>query len=283
MLVFFILLLSPQTAAAIDIIGAIDGNVTIDAGGHYREKGAVVHAGRKDGALSKDQWLALSPAERARAGNATLNAQSTDLDVMRGEQKQEMNSRYKQAGITANLGGSLINAAQIAQKGLTHLGKSDNARVQAMAAANTAWNGYKAIQAVNEAVQSGSGSTLINLSLSVGSQHSTSHQKSREDTLQSSQLTGDSGVYLNIRGKGADSTLNVTGSDLGGIVVNLGSRRQNSDGTLDFKGYTPTLVGAIDGNVTISAGGPYNEKSAIIHIGRAGVLRIPRAPIPLFH
>ncbi|VEG78403.1 Uncharacterised protein [Cardiobacterium hominis] len=79
----------------------------------------------------------------------------------------------------------------------------------------------KAVQAVNEAVQSGSGGTLINLSISGGSQHSSSHQRSREDILQSSQLTGDSGVYLNIRGKGAGSTLNITGSDLGGSAVTM--------------------------------------------------------------
>ena len=30
------------------------------------------------------------------------------------------------------------------------------------------------------------------------------------------------------------------------ISVSLGSRRQNSDSTLDFKGHTPTLVKAID-------------------------------------
>ena len=203
------------------VVGAIDGNVTIDAGGHYREQGAIVHAGRAGGPLTKEQWLALSPAERNRAGNVYLNAQSAELDVMRGEQKQEMNSRYKQTGITVNLSGALVNAAQMARKNLQHLGKSDNARVKAMAAANAAWSGYKAVQAVNEAVQSGSGGTLINLSISGGSQHSSSHQKSREDILQSSQLTGDSGVYLNIRGKGAGSTLNITGSDLGGSAVTM--------------------------------------------------------------
>ena len=203
------------------VVGAIDGNVNIDAGGHYREQGAIVHAGRAGGPLTKEQWLALSPAERNRAGNVYLNAQSAELDVMRGEQKQEMNSRYKQTGITVNLSGALVNAAQMARKNLQHLGKSDNARVKAMAAANAAWSGYKAVQAVNEAVQSGSGGTLINLSIGGGSQHSSSHQRSREDILQSSQLTGDSGVYLRIRGKGADSTLNVTGSDLGGSAVTM--------------------------------------------------------------
>ena len=203
------------------LVGAIDGNVSIHAGGHYREQGAIVHAGRQEGALAKEQWLALTPAGRNRAGNVYLNAQSAELDVMRGEQKQEMNSRYKQTGITVNLSGALVNAAQMARKNLQHLGESDNARVKAMAAANTAWSSYKAIQAVNEAVQSGSGGTLINLSISGGSQHSSSHQRSREDILQSSQLTGDSGVYLRIRGKGADSTLNVTGSDLGGSAITV--------------------------------------------------------------
>ena len=39
----------------------------------------------------------------------------------------------------------------------------------------------------------------------------------------------------------------------GGIGVTLGIRSQSSDNTLDLKGHTPTLVGAIDGNVTIHA------------------------------
>ena len=154
---------------------------------------------------TKKQWLALRPVERARAGNVYLSAQSAELDVMRGEQKQKMNSRYKQTGITVNLSGALVNAAQMAQKNLQHLGENDNARVKAMAAANTACSSYKAIQAVDQALSSDP-KTLINLSISGSSQHSTSHQKSREDTLQSSQLTGDSGVYLHIRGKGAGTS-----------------------------------------------------------------------------
>ncbi|EEV87346.1 hypothetical protein, partial [Cardiobacterium hominis] len=84
MLVFFTLCSPSQAAVAIDITGAIDGNVNIDAGGHYREQGAIVHAGRAGGPLTKEQWLALSPGERARAGNVYLNAQSAELDVMRG-------------------------------------------------------------------------------------------------------------------------------------------------------------------------------------------------------
>ena len=39
----------------------------------------------------------------------------------------------------------------------------------------------------------------------------------------------------------------------GGIGVTLGSRSQSSDATLDLKGHTATVVGAIDGNVTIHA------------------------------
>lgn len=116
-----------------------------------------------------------------------------------------MNSCYKQTGISVNLSGALVNAAQMARKNLQHLGETDNARVKAMAAANSTWSSYKAIQAVDQALSSDP-KTLINLSISGGSQHSASHQKIREDTLQSSQLTGDSGVYLHIRGKRAGAS-----------------------------------------------------------------------------
>ena len=87
-----------------------------------------------------------------------------------------MNSRYKQTGISVNLSGALVNAAQMARKNLQHLGETDNARVKAMAAANIAWSSYKAIQTVDQALSSDP-KTLINLSISGGSQHSASHQK----------------------------------------------------------------------------------------------------------
>ena len=202
------------------LVGAIDGNVTIDAGGHYSEQGAIVHAGRKGGALSKEQWLALSPAERARAGNVYLNAQSAELDVMRGEQKQEMNSRYKQSGLTLRLNIPLLSAARSALKNLGYLGESNNSKVvKMMAASNAVWNGYEATKAAKEALADPR--TLVNAQLTLGTQHSSSWQKSREDLLQTSQLSSDAGVYLNIRGKGEGSTLNVTGSDLGGSAITV--------------------------------------------------------------
>ena len=202
------------------LVGAIDGNVTIDAGGHYREQGAIVHAGRAGGPLTKEQWLALSPAERARAGNVYLNAQSADLDVMRGEQKQEMNSRYKQSGLTLRLNIPLLSAARSALKNLGYLGESNNSKVvKMMAASNAVWNGYEATKAAKEALADPR--TLVNAQLTLGTQHSSSWQKSREDLLQTSQLSSDAGVYLNIRGKGEGSTLNVTGSDLGGSAITV--------------------------------------------------------------
>ncbi|WP_298049026.1 hemagglutinin repeat-containing protein, partial [uncultured Cardiobacterium sp.] len=202
------------------LVGAIDGNVTIDAGGHYSEQGAIVHAGRKGGPLTKEQWLALSPAERARAGNVYLNAQSAELDVMRGEQKQEMNSRYKQSGLTLRLNIPLLSAARSALKNLGYLGESNNSKVvKMMAASNAVWNGYEATKAAKEALADPR--TLVNAQLTLGTQHSSSWQKSREDLLQTSQLSSDAGVYLNIRGKGEGSTLNVTGSDLGGSAITV--------------------------------------------------------------
>ena len=270
------------------LVGAIDGNVTIDAGGHYSEQGAIVHAGRAGGPLTKEQWLALSPAERARAGNVYLNAQSADLDVMRGEQKQEMNSRYKQSGLTLRLNIPLLSAARSALKNLGYLGESNNSKVvKMMAASNAVWNGYEATKAAKEALADPR--TLVNAQLTLGTQHSSSWQKSREDLLQTSQLSSDAGVYLNIRGKGEGSTLNVTGSDLGGSAITVlrvegeknfksaeARREMHSEQHSDGFGIGPTIqlgsrgfeygVGA-DGNIAHGNSDEQRTLHRLSHVG----------------
>ena len=56
----------------------------------------------------------------------------------------------------------------------------------------------------------------------------------------------------------------------GGWGVFLGSRRQSGETELNIKAPAPTLVGAIDGNIHIQAGGHYDGMGALVHAGREG-------------
>ena len=114
------------------LVGAIDGNIHIQAGGHYDGTGALVHAGREGGPLTKEQWLQMSEAERNRAGNIYFSAESGSLRAARGSQDHEMHSHYKQTGFTANLGGAVVNVAQTALQTMKTLSDGDNARVRTM-------------------------------------------------------------------------------------------------------------------------------------------------------
>lgn len=86
------------------LVGAVDGNIHIRAGGHYDGTGALVHAGREGGPPNKEQWLQMSEAERGRAGNIYLSAESGSLRAAHGTQDHEMHSHYKQGGLTASVG-----------------------------------------------------------------------------------------------------------------------------------------------------------------------------------
>lgn len=106
--------------------------------------------------------------------------------------------------------------------------------------------------------------------------HTRDYESWEAHQVKTSDITGDTVALVADRGditlKAGENTyhseerhskhkVGLMGS--GGIGVTLGSRSQSSDNTLDFKGHTPTLVGAIDGNATI-------------HAGRSDTLRIPR-------
>ena len=129
-------------APAPTLVGAIDGNIHIQAGGHYDGTGALVHAGREGGPLTKEQWLQMSEAERNRAGNIYFSAESGSLRAARGSQDHEMHSHYKQTGFTANLGGAVVNVAQTALQTMKTLSDGDNARVRTMNTLNNTWANY---------------------------------------------------------------------------------------------------------------------------------------------
>ena len=116
-------------ALAPTLVGAIDGNIHIQAGGHYDGTGALVHAGREGGPLTKEQWLQMSEAERNRAGNIYFSAESGSL---RAAAKTTKCTANKQTGFTANLGGAVVNVAQTALQTMKTLGDDDNARVRTM-------------------------------------------------------------------------------------------------------------------------------------------------------
>ncbi|SUO95166.1 hemagglutinin repeat-containing protein [Suttonella ornithocola] len=195
------------------LVGALDGNVTIEAGNHYQQTGSIVHAARAEGPLNKAQWLALSKEEQARAGNLVISAKSADIQHLVNSTDQKHQQQFKRSGLTISLGGAVVNAAQSAIQN-AQAGKQSNGRISAMANANALYNSYQAVAAA-QAAASAENQNAVRISITVGSQKSEQKRQTHQETAQASQATADGAAIYNIGGKGEASTLNVTGSDIG--------------------------------------------------------------------
>ena len=87
------------------LVGAIDGNIHIQAGGHYDGTGALVHAGREGGPLTKEQWLQMSETERNQPRRQHLlqrrkwlSARSTQHTRPRNAQPLQTDRLHRQLG-----------------------------------------------------------------------------------------------------------------------------------------------------------------------------------------
>ncbi|MBV7435632.1 filamentous hemagglutinin N-terminal domain-containing protein [Cardiobacteriaceae bacterium TAE3-ERU3] len=199
------------TVYSAGMVGALDGNVIINAGKHYQNNGNLVHAGRGDEQLTREQWEALSTEDKLRAGNVFIVGQSGEETGLINTHHQESHLRSKQEGLTLSIGGQVVSGIQSVKSNLDRL-DSGNSRVAAMSAANSAWSAYNTYQAV----QGGSDGDTINIRLTYGSSQSSSDQVQNSQGIQAAQTTAAGTVNYLIRGQGEESTLNIIGSDSGG-------------------------------------------------------------------
>lgn len=183
------------------IIGSLNGDTVTVAGNRYRQTGSAVS----------------SPE-----GRNTVTAKSIDVESANNRYATDYVHTREQKGLTVALNVPVVQAAQNFVQAAQNVGKSKNKRVNAMAAANAAWQGYQAAQQMQQFAPSSSAgqgqnnnqSSGISVSITYGEQKSRNEQKSRYTEAAASQIIGKGQTTLVATGGGEQSNINITGSDV---------------------------------------------------------------------
>ena len=194
--------------------GSLNGDALITAGNQYSQIGSTVSTPK---------------------GRITIDAAKINIADAKNIQIGESEYTHQQKGLTIALSTPITNLAQQAidtAKNAKQVGQSKNARVNAMAAANTAMQAYQTGQAIGE-IQSGKTSpTTVGVSITYGEQKNRQTSNSYHTESQASQLLSGAGpVVLMATGQGKDSQINITGSD----VIGKGGTHLYADGGINIQ------------------------------------------------
>ena len=174
-------------------LGSLEGNISVNAGGSYRQTGSHVNA------LEGDTGIA--------AGEIALDASADAW------QQRSLYS-FEQKGLTLGVSNPLISAIQTAQGMHQASRKTDDPRMQALAGATTGLAAYNAASAVAQSPQTAGG---INLSVTWGQSRSQELTDTRGISQTGSTLQAGGNVLLNAdtrEGRSGSGNISVTGSDI---------------------------------------------------------------------
>ena len=180
-------------------IGSLHGDTILTAANHYRQHGSTIAAPQ---------------------GNTSIRAADIDIAAALDWQQADSRHAYKQSGLTVALNVPVINMLQGMADTLSNgkrAAQSGNARIQAMAAANLAWQGYQTGQTLGELAQDPSQAAKdISLSITYGEQKSEQQQRSYSTQAQSSTIYAGGQTLLSATGSGDSGNISISGSDIGG-------------------------------------------------------------------
>lgn len=180
-------------------VGSLKGNTILQAGNSYTQKGSTV----------------ASPE-----GDILIKAK--DVNIVAAEDTYNSDYRYTrtQKGLTVAINVPIVDAIQSVADSIKTVGKSKNDRVNAMAAANTAWDAKKAVGAVDDigkALDSNNPNpTNISASITYGQSKSESTSHTEGSKAISSTVNAGGKVVIQATGAGENSNINIVGSDVAG-------------------------------------------------------------------
>ena len=187
-------------------VGSLGGKVNIVAGNHYQQTGSSVTSG-------------LSVGGQFVAGDAVnIVAKSVDITAGQNTYATDTVHQTKQSGLTVAVNVPVANAVMAVADTAKTVGQSKNDRVNAMAAANTAYSAYKGATAVSDLAKSGMDSVKdlnASVSITVGSSQSKQETHSKGTEAVSSNVAGKE-VNIIATGAGTDSNIHVQGSNISG-------------------------------------------------------------------
>lgn len=181
---------SQQTTAAASNIGSTDGNVLISAGGEYRQVGSSVSAPK---------------------GDVSIEASEVNILEARNLAAQQQEQRFKQTGVSLTLTNPIVNAVQTGQRMNKAAERTDDKRMKALAALNTAW---AASEAHTQVMADPAAAGGINLSIALGMNKSENKSEQTSNTAAGSTVAAGRDVSIVSTGGTRNNDLTVQGSQI---------------------------------------------------------------------
>ena len=251
-------------------VGAIDGNVIIEAGNHYQQTGSNVIAG-----MGADTETGTPDANR---GNVAIKAKDIDIDNAMDVYTNQSEESFKKSGITVSVSNSLIDGAKSIDALTDAAGNTDSNRMKGMAAVSGALKVRALAKQSQEAAANliekgiskdglkGLGNTRIQAT--VGSEKRQSNSESYNEKSQGSTVQAAGNLSLEATGGGTKSNININGSDIdvvgnalfkadndfnvNGVAQNERTRSSNKSSSYGVGGYADTSGSA---GITANASG----------------------------
>ncbi|CAI1745427.1 hemagglutinin repeat-containing protein [Serratia plymuthica] len=238
-------------------VGSVNGNVTLGAGNNLAVTGSELVAG-KDMALS---------------GKNVSVTQAQD------ENSQTHKVEQKKSGLTLALSGTVGSALNTAVETAQQAKSTDDSRLAALQGTKAALSGVQAVQAARLAQAQGSdpaNDNMVGISISYGTQSSTSTQNSGQSTAQGSSLTAGNNLSITASGngvKGQDGDILVQGSQLqAGKDVTLNANRDvnllSAKNTQYLDGKNESQGGTLGVGIGVGSGGIGLSISASVNKGK---------------
>nr|WP_242452231.1 hemagglutinin repeat-containing protein [Morganella morganii] len=182
------------------LVGSLKGDTVLLAGQHYQQTGSTIS----------------SPA-----GNVVIRGKSVAVEAGKNSNASQYAHALEQKGFTLAVNVPVVQAVQGAAQTVQRVGKSNDDRVNMLAAANAAWDSARAANSLMNSAQglmnNGAQGVAQNVSVSL-----TYGEKKQEDTrntngttAQASKINAGKHAVLIATG-GEQSDITVTGSDIGG-------------------------------------------------------------------
>ena len=230
-------------------VGAIDGNVIIDAGHTYQQTGSNLVAG-----MGADTGKDIKDANR---GNTVVRAREINIDNALNVYTNQSESKFKQSGLTVSVSNSLVDNVNAIRDLEEAAGNTGSTRMKGMAGVAAvlktkalAEQGGDALTALQGGNLKGVGNTRIQAT--IGSQKSQSNSSSYTEKSQGSSITTNN-LALIATGAGSDSNIDINGSNLtvsndalfqadndfnvNGVAQNSNTRSNNKSSSTAIGGY----------------------------------------------
>ncbi|EGM0865561.1 hemagglutinin repeat-containing protein [Salmonella enterica] len=182
------------------LVGSLKGDTVLLAGQHYQQTGSTVS----------------SPA-----GNVVIRGKSVTVEAGENSNASHYAHTLEQKGFTLAVNVPVVQAVQGAAKTVQRVGKSNDDRVNMLAAANAAWDSARAANSLMNSAQglmdnwAQGVAQNVSVSLTYGEKKQTDTRNTNSTTAQASKINAGKHAVLIATG-GEQSDITVTGSDIGG-------------------------------------------------------------------